>query len=181
MANVNSDVKLFPGQVKIEAWDVCLDSPDRRKSTTEFRRALVHDFNDGLTVNWGEDYPGGVTLNGVTRITGKKGTVGAGQAFSVVTIDATNVAIGSGLSALTFTGVAIHLKREPAAAEGVKITGDAQFEDNVVFTGTVKLKKPASAGTVGGPGTGPGTPYYDLNEEIQQLRARLAALEKKIP
>jgi hypothetical protein len=26
------------------------------------RRALVHDFQDGLTVNWSFDYPGGVTV-----------------------------------------------------------------------------------------------------------------------
>ena len=30
-----------------------------------FRRALVHDTNDGLTMNFGDDYPGGVTINGV--------------------------------------------------------------------------------------------------------------------
>lgn len=70
MANGNSDVKLVHGQVKVEAWDLCVDSQDRRKNTTPHRRALVHDFQDGLTVNWGNDYPAGVTLRGVRSIEG---------------------------------------------------------------------------------------------------------------
>ncbi|MGB5445090.1 MAG: hypothetical protein WBM99_06235 [Psychromonas sp.] len=65
MADSNSDVKLLNNQVKVEAWDLCLDSPDpaRRHNDTAYRRALVHDHNDGLTINWGYDYPGGVTIN----------------------------------------------------------------------------------------------------------------------
>jgi hypothetical protein len=70
MANGNSDVKLVPGQVKVEAWDLCVDSKDRRKNDTPHRRALVHDYEDGLTVNWGNDYPNGVTLKGVRSIEG---------------------------------------------------------------------------------------------------------------
>jgi hypothetical protein len=50
--------------VDIAGTDVMLDSPGRRSNTTPFRRALVHDFNDGLTLNWNRDYPAGITLNG---------------------------------------------------------------------------------------------------------------------
>jgi hypothetical protein len=50
--------------VDIAGTDVMLDSPGRRSNTTPFRRAMVHDFNDGLTLNWNRDYPGGVTING---------------------------------------------------------------------------------------------------------------------
>jgi hypothetical protein len=64
MANGRSDVKLLDGQVKVEASDLCLDSRERRKNDTLFRRALVHDRGDGLTLNWAEDYPGGVTIMG---------------------------------------------------------------------------------------------------------------------
>jgi hypothetical protein len=70
VANGNSDVKLVHGQVKAEAWDLCVDSKDRRKNETPHRRALVHDFDDGLTVNWGNDYPGGVTLKSVRTVEG---------------------------------------------------------------------------------------------------------------
>ena len=48
----------------VQGWDLRLDAPDRRKNQTPFRRALVHDSNDGLTLNWGTDYPGGVTICG---------------------------------------------------------------------------------------------------------------------
>lgn len=52
--------------------DLILDSPERRRNGGgPFRRALVHDQSDGLTVNFQGDYPGGVTLNGVKHISAK--------------------------------------------------------------------------------------------------------------
>ncbi|MEP7340893.1 MAG: hypothetical protein ABI977_24390 [Acidobacteriota bacterium] len=54
--------------VKALGADFMLDSAGRRKSSKPFRRALVHDQNDGLTVNFNGDYVGGVTLIGVTEI-----------------------------------------------------------------------------------------------------------------
>ena len=54
--------------LKLEGHDVLIDSSERRKSNTPFRRALVHDQGDGLTVNFANDYPGGVLLNGVVAI-----------------------------------------------------------------------------------------------------------------
>jgi hypothetical protein len=55
----------------INAEDIVLDSASRRTATTGFRRAMVHDFNDGLTINWASDYPGGVTINGVVKVPAK--------------------------------------------------------------------------------------------------------------
>jgi hypothetical protein len=56
----------------VGAWDIQLDSPDRRGEPSEggspLRRALVHDHSDGLTINYSSDYPGGVTLRGAVRI-----------------------------------------------------------------------------------------------------------------
>ncbi|GAA1979892.1 hypothetical protein [Microbacterium pumilum] len=55
---------------KVEGHDIILDAAERRRSDgASFRRALVHDQNDGLTVNFNNDYPGGVTINGVTSLT----------------------------------------------------------------------------------------------------------------
>lgn len=45
-----------------------LDQPNRRKVGGPHRRALVHDQNDGLTINFNNDYGGGVTLNAVREI-----------------------------------------------------------------------------------------------------------------
>jgi hypothetical protein len=50
--------------VKVEGHDFMLDASDRRHGGGVFRRALVHDQNDGLTVNYGADYPGGVAILG---------------------------------------------------------------------------------------------------------------------
>jgi hypothetical protein len=57
--------------LKVEGHDFLLDSQSRRRpgNTSAFRRAIVHDQNDGLTINFGNDYPGGVTLNAVVAIT----------------------------------------------------------------------------------------------------------------
>jgi hypothetical protein len=51
------------GALKVAGTDLMLDSPERRGSNREgHRRALVHDFNDGLTINYNRDYTGGVTI-----------------------------------------------------------------------------------------------------------------------
>lgn len=55
---------------KAETTDFMLDSSSRRKTTSPFRRALVHDFGDGLTINWNNDYPAGVSVNGCRQVSG---------------------------------------------------------------------------------------------------------------
>jgi len=70
-----SDVK-FDGEtvqvegnwLKVTCFDLKLDNAGRRKNNTGERRALVHDFNDGLTINWASDYPGGITLKGKVKL-----------------------------------------------------------------------------------------------------------------
>lgn len=54
--------------VRMTASDLILDSPARR-SGGGLRRAIVHDGQDGLTINFNGDYPGGVTIGGVLRNT----------------------------------------------------------------------------------------------------------------
>ena len=87
----DTDVKLLPGQVKVEAWDLCLDSPDRRipAGTSPYRRALVHNQNDGLTINYGNDYPNGVQINGKTLINGNTQIFGSTRMIGDVIIDGT--------------------------------------------------------------------------------------------
>lgn len=72
-----SDVKIHDGSdgnwVTVEATvmnvkgsDIILDSAGRRSAAGgHFRRAIVHDQADGLTINFNNDYPGGVTVNGL--------------------------------------------------------------------------------------------------------------------
>ncbi|MBA4607148.1 hypothetical protein H1W00_01495 [Aeromicrobium sp. Marseille-Q0843] len=56
--------------VRATANDLMLDATARRRTNTPFRRALVHDFDDGLTLNWDSDYPGGVSVNSCKQILG---------------------------------------------------------------------------------------------------------------
>ena len=62
-----ADIKINDNQVIAEAWDLILKSKDRQDPYDgEHRRALVHDKGDGLTLNYGHDYQGGINLVGVT-------------------------------------------------------------------------------------------------------------------
>jgi hypothetical protein len=60
--------------VKAQGSDFILEADDRRKGGGPLRRALVHDQNDGLTVNFGGDYPGGITMTGVAEVTPQQGS-----------------------------------------------------------------------------------------------------------
>ena len=58
-------VTVLCNRMDVKASDLVLDSPARRKpGGPTFRRALVHDERDGLTINFNRDYPGGVTVSG---------------------------------------------------------------------------------------------------------------------
>jgi hypothetical protein len=52
--------------LKAAVSDLMIDSPGRRSDSGGHRRAMVHDYEDGLTVNWANDYPGGVRINQVS-------------------------------------------------------------------------------------------------------------------
>ena len=57
--------------LKTTASDFILDSPARRRGgQSPFRRALVHVVQDGSTINFAGDYPGGMTLAGNVVVTG---------------------------------------------------------------------------------------------------------------
>jgi len=65
----DQDAVLAGHRINCVAHDIVLEGgPDRREVEGGVRRALVHDFNDGLTLNWEEDYPGGVTIRGRVRV-----------------------------------------------------------------------------------------------------------------
>ena len=62
-------VTVLCDNLNVRGHDLLLDSASRRRPKgPTFRRALVHDQSDGLTVNFGGDYPGGVTINGVRSL-----------------------------------------------------------------------------------------------------------------
>ncbi len=72
--------------LKTTASDLMLDAPTRRRpGGSPHRRALVHDFQDGLTINFAGDYPGGVTVTGNLVVTGDVKV--AGTALSTALAD----------------------------------------------------------------------------------------------
>jgi hypothetical protein len=75
-----SDVILDEGEqvtvqcnnLNVQGHDFLLDSPARRQpGAGGRRRALVHNQNDGLTINFVGDYPGGVTIDSVLAVLGR--------------------------------------------------------------------------------------------------------------
>src|SRR6266545_7816802 len=64
-----ADVVVVEGRsLNVKAPDFLLDYAPRRKGKAPYRRALVHDQNDGLTLNFNQDYPAGVTMFGQARV-----------------------------------------------------------------------------------------------------------------
>ena len=70
---MSTDIKIDDGEsqdwvtvqanvLHVQASDVIVDQPARRVNQSGFRRALVHDQRDGLTINFNGDYPGGVAI-----------------------------------------------------------------------------------------------------------------------
>jgi len=65
-------VKIICDNLDVQGHDLLLDAVERRQANgPTFRRALVHDQSDGLTINFASDYPGGVTINGRLDVTGE--------------------------------------------------------------------------------------------------------------
>jgi hypothetical protein len=69
-----ADIKLYDnvgdGVVTVEAGDLNVDGGEKRRngSTTQYKRALVHYPDDGLIINYKNDYSGGVTIRGMKKI-----------------------------------------------------------------------------------------------------------------
>src|SRR4051812_11342966 len=53
----------------VQGSDLHLTSAERRRGgpTSPYRRALVHDWGDQLTINYAGDYPGGVHVVGTLK------------------------------------------------------------------------------------------------------------------
>jgi hypothetical protein len=67
--DTSEQVTVLCDNLLVQGHDLLLDSPARRKKgSSRFRRALVHDQNDGLTLNFANDYPGGVTIDDVRSL-----------------------------------------------------------------------------------------------------------------
>lgn len=106
-SNGNDRIDIVSRVVAVAGSDLMLDAPDRRTNQSSFRRALVHDFNDGLTLNFNHDYPGGVTLSGPVTIPDGATVAGVDVAAALASLTAQVAALTERIAAL-----------EPANPEG---------------------------------------------------------------
>jgi hypothetical protein len=164
-----SDVILEDWGVKFTAPDIRLDFADRRSNTTGFRRALVHDLGDKLTLNWNGDYPGGVCIKGKTEIEGP------------LTVDST-VRLNGELRVpqdFHFAGVSFSNPLPTAKPQGV------ERSELVLCPATILVRTTTKRMVMHGPGA-PSTPppdsvvELDLVEEVRRLRSEVDELKKKI-
>jgi hypothetical protein len=64
---VNGDLNITGkvlGNLRMTGHDLIINNPGRSGAANATRRALVHDFSDRLSLNYGSDYAGGIMLYG---------------------------------------------------------------------------------------------------------------------
>ena len=157
------DWVLVEGTVlKSATTDFMLDSPLRRSRPRGLRRAMVHDGRDGLTINYGRDYPGGVTINDVVELSNRL----------------------SGMSILNVSEIAGHAA---GLVEGA--AGGAGQRGSLVLRGDIRIEAAPHlrAGVAAGYGPSsteaadrdaPGT--VCLQDVIRSLQTQIAVLTERI-
>lgn len=160
-----SDIKLDSNEVIIEAFsqklegaDLKIDYSPRRTNDSPARRAIVHDFQDGLTINWANDYPGGIRLNGKVRVTELSGTHLMVTHHDLKLDNASRrSSSGGNRRALVHNfsdGLTINYGRDYPG--GVTIRGDVNFPEKIIVDGA------------------------NVMDLIESLQATIASLESRI-
>ena len=180
---MKSDIKLkengiteIDGRVlEVSCHDIIIDHKDRRgtRNKTKPRRALVHDFQDGLTLNWDNDYPGGVTINN-------------GKIINTVLEGAIEIK-----DKITAKGGLIIEKPSVLHVKGnTKLEGDCEGKDirlsglgfDTVTVGSTRIGNSTSGVDIELPGR-PGAALKrpkSIVEVIKQMQQTISKLEKRI-
>lgn len=176
---LDDDLVILEGKwVKVRAWDLMLDAQDRRQSGTGTRRAMVHDPNDGLTINYNGDYPGGVKIEGQVKIDAIEGKVKIG------TIETDAVNLGQyKLSYASATGLHIgdDVAKTYLSGSEVRVQKALTVDGNASFLGEVKVpdiqihpkKTPATE-------SDPRYQPYSLFQRIKAMQQKIDDLEARI-
>ena len=166
---------------KAATTDLMLDSAGRRRSTTPHRRALVHDFDDGLTVNWANDYPGGVSVNACKQITGFNNGDWLEVRSRIAEVKGTDIMLDGG-SERRGTGVFTKIRRSPYRRALVHGWGDQlvlnwsnDYAGGVVVNGRVTM--PGGAVVAG---QDVATTLTTLTAQVTDLTTQLAAANAAI-
>ena len=165
-----SDIKFEGDSVVIEGDatisrtpDLMLDEASRRRRRDGVRRALVHDFEDGLTANWDDDYPGGVTVNGAKRINGYRNLITiATRAVKIVGRHLMLDDPAMRVNQTTFRRALVHDR-----ADRLVINYRGDYPGGVDIWGPVRFRTPSDRG------------FTDIYEVVKELQTRVGDLSKK--
>jgi hypothetical protein len=155
---------------KLRTLDLMLDAPSRRSNATGERRALVHDVGDGLTVNYANDYPAGVTINGTRRVRGFNGGDWVDVESRVVQVKGTDLHLDSAArrtNATLYRRALVH-----DYGDRLTINWNGDYPAGVRINGSVEMPGGATI-----EGHDVATAIESLTTKIGALEARVAALE----
>ncbi len=165
---------LEAGITKAESTDFMLDSRSRRKTNTPHRRALVHDFDDGLTINWDNDYPAGVSVNSCKQILGFNNRDWLIVRSRITQQFGTDFMLDGGSAR---RGRLAPLRRNPfrralvhGPGDQLVLNWDRDYTGGVVVNGRVSMPNGAVVG-----GVDVGATLTSLTTRVSQLTAELTA------
>jgi hypothetical protein len=159
---------------KATTTDLMLDSAGRRKTKTPHRRALVHDFDDGLTVNWANDYPAGVTVNSTKRINGHNGGDWVDVASRVVQIKGSDLMLdypSRRANTTAYRRAVVH-----GWNDTLTLNYNRDYPGGVLIEGPVRMPGGAVIS-----GQDIAATLTSLTSQIASLTSRIAALEARLP
>lgn len=170
----DGDWVLIEGTIaKATTTDLMLDSAGRRKSATAYRRALVHDFDDGLTLNWANDYPAGVTINSTKRINGHGNGDWLDVASRVVQVNGSDLMLdypSRRANSTPFRRAIVH-----GWNDTLTLNYDRDYPGGVLIEGPVRMPSGAVIG-----GQDVAATLTSLSTQVAALVARVAALEARL-
>lgn len=185
---MSSDIKLDKDWLYLEGnwarfrtWDIMLDSPERRSSPQGFRRALVHNHADGLTINYNRDYPGGVEILGNLKIekTECNGTLQCQGLLTAQTMDVKNMAKFKKLEVKDLAKFKTMVVEDSADFDRASFQQPIQTPDVTITPPAVEMPMVDLDGHVIGTHL-VAHASYSLLEKIANLEAEIAKLNQKI-
>lgn len=191
---MSADIKLdgnwlvFEGQwTRVRSWDLMLDAEDRRSDSSGWRRALVHNHEDGLTINYSSDYPAGVKIEGNTKCDSVEADVLSCQSLSSSESKTGRISIGPYRLAYSASGNVVlgdsgATDMMDVQGPGVQIKGklrvwqDSKFDEPIRTPDVVIAPKRPH----GNAGDDPRYDPYNLAEKLASLTQQVTELQKQL-
>ena len=170
--------------MRVRTLDLMLDAPSRRSNEAGWRRALVHDTNDGLTINYSSDYPGGVTIRGKVRVDNIEGQTLIAQDVKAAIFETGSAKVGQfTLASSSLQGLHLgdnvtntYIKGQQVRVEhNLTVDGEAKFREKIGVRDVV-ISPEISPENENDPDYQP----YSLFDRMRDLRRTIKDLEKRV-